>query len=191
MRTEASLSGRLISARNWIWGPVRLSGETVMTKMVEGCPSNAPKSTPVRLMPNAAMRQSTLSVLPWGMAMPFCMPVLMRFSRSAIARRTASRSRICPEAVSRSTISDKISSLVVPLRSRLMVSTVKGFFKFIGLLHGKWKMWRHSDSFGGQFKPQILQATGLGGTVTYGGEWASLCLIRGGGWGITLLCNSI
>ncbi len=82
-------------------------------------------------MPRAAIRQSTLSVLPWGMAMPFCMPVLMRFSRSVMALRTASRSRMCPEAISRSTISARISSLVAPLRSRQIVSTVNGFFKFI------------------------------------------------------------
>ena len=79
----------------------------------------------------AAMRVSTMSVFPCGMAMPFCMPVDILRSRSMTAFSASFFSLILPAAVRKSIISSMMPSFVLFFRSSRIVSLDSVFLRFI------------------------------------------------------------
>ncbi len=81
----SSVSILLMVARAWIWGPVCDVGDASRMMRSTGFLSTAWNSMGCAGFPNARVRLCMQSVLPWGMAMPWPMPVVRVCSLSQTA----------------------------------------------------------------------------------------------------------
>jgi len=131
-RLSSLLKSWLTSARNCRWGPVFSGGDSVMMKMRAGISSSASNGTGSRDIPTQATSAGTDTDLPWGMAMPYFIPVDIFCSRSSTAFKAAGLSLMEPALSSRSSISLMMPCLSVDRNPMVTVSSVRMVLKLMG-----------------------------------------------------------